>query len=338
MPATPHWSPRRSAVSVQLLTQFGLDHGLNLEQCLGDTGLDIGVLADPGAEVDAEQELRLVRNLTRHLGHIPGIGLEAGLRYHLNTYGIWGFALLSSATFLSAARLGLRYLDLTYAFHRMRLEEHDGEAHLVLDDDAIPEDLRDFLIERDGGGVLRIQRDLTNQPAPVCHVSFRREAPGDVQPYIDELGVRPLFGQAENRIIFDSRILELPLPGANTEVALRCEEQCRALLARRQVRTGLSGQIRDRLLATPGRLPDMEQMAEAMHMTSRTLRRRLDAEGSSFRALVDEVRQALAEELLATGVIRLEEIAERLGYGEVSNFIHAFRRWKGVTPGRFRRG
>lgn len=337
MPATPPWSPRRSAVSVQLLTQFGLDHGLNLEQCLGDTGLDIGVVADPGAEVNAEQELSLVRNLTRHLGHIPGIGLEAGLRYHLNTYGIWGFALLSSATFLSAARLGLRYLDLTYAFHRMRLEEHDGEAHLVLDDDAIPEDLRDFLIERDGGGVLRIQRDLTNQPAPVRQVSFRREAPSDVQPYIDELGVRPLFGQAENRIIFDSRILELPLPGANPEVALRCEEQCRALLARRQVRTGLSGQIRDRLLATPGRLPDMEQMAEAMHMTSRTLRRRLDAEGSSFRALVDEVRQALAEELLATGVIRLEEIAERLGYGEVSNFIHAFRRWKGVSPGRFRR-
>ncbi|WP_371226507.1 AraC family transcriptional regulator [Pseudomonas sp. QE6] len=338
MSATPPWSPRRSAVSVQLLTQFALDHGLNLEQCLGGTGLDLGVLADPGAEVDAEQELSLVRNLARHLGHIPGIGLKAGLRYHLNTYGIWGFALLSSANFLSAARLGLRYLDLTYAFHRMRLEEHDGEAHLLLDDTDVPEDLRNFLIERDGGGVLRIQRDLTNQPAPVRQVSFRREAPSDAQPYIDELGVRPLFGQAENRIVFDSRILELPLPGANPEAALRCEEQCRALLARRQERTGLSGQIRDRLLATPGRLPDMEQMAEAMHMTSRTLRRRLEAEGSSFRALVDEVRQALAEELLATGVIRLEEIAERLGYGEVSNFIHAFRRWKGVTPGRFRRG
>lgn len=337
MPATPTWSPRRSAVSVHLLTQFALDHGLSLEQCLDGTGLDIGVLADPGAEVEAEQELSLVRNLARHLGHIPGIGLKAGLRYHLNTYGIWGFALLSSATFLSAARLGLRYLDLTYAFHRMRLEEYAGEAHLVLEDESVPEDLRDFLIERDGGGVLRIQRDLTNQPPPIRQACFRRETPADVQPYIDELGVRPLFGQAENRIVFDSRILELPLPGANPEVALRCEEQCRALLARRQVRTGLSGQIRDRLLGTPGRLPDMEQLADAMHMTSRTLRRRLDAEGSSYRALLDEVRQALAEELLATGAIRLEEIAERLGYGEVSNFIHAFRRWKGVSPGRFRR-
>ncbi|MCT4980316.1 DUF1911 domain-containing protein [Pseudomonas aeruginosa] len=61
-----------------------------------------------------------------------------------------------------------------------------------------------------------------------------------------------------------------------------------------------------------------------------------DDEGSSYRLLLDEVRQALAEELLATGAIRLEEIAERLGYGEVSNFIHAFRRWKGMTPRQYR--
>ena len=53
---------------------------------------------------------------------------------------------------------------------------------------------------------------------------------------------------------------------------------------------------------------------------------------------LDEVRQALAEELLATGGLTLEEIAERLGYGEVSNFIHAFKRWKGVAPRRFQRG
>ena len=68
------------------------------------------------------------------------------------------------------------------------------------------------------------------------------------------------------------------------------------------------------------------------------LRRRLDEEGSHFRQLLDEVRQALAEELLATGGLTLEEIAERLGYGEVSNFIHAFKRWKGVAPRRFQRG
>ena len=82
----------------------------------------------------------------------------------------------------------------------------------------------------------------------------------------------------------------------------------------------------------------MEQVASRLGMSSRTLRRRLDEEGSHFRQLLDEVRQALAEELLATGGLTLEEIAERLGYGEVSNFIHSFKRWKGVAPRRFQRG
>ena len=158
---TPPWSPRRSAISAHLLIQFGIDRGLGLEQCLAGSGLDIRLLGDPSGEIDAAQELSVVRNLVRHLGDACAPGLAAGLRYHLNAYGIWGFALLSSPTFLSAAQLGLRYLDLTFAFHGIRLEVHDDEAHLVLDDAGIPEDLRIFLLERDAGGVLRI-------PRPTC--------------------------------------------------------------------------------------------------------------------------------------------------------------------------
>ncbi|HSC82899.1 MAG TPA: AraC family transcriptional regulator ligand-binding domain-containing protein, partial [Pseudomonas sp.] len=98
MPGKTRESVRRSAVSVQLLTQFGLDQGLPLDSCLAGTGLSWQVLGEPGAEIEAGQELQLVRNLVSHLGQRPGIGLLAGRRYHLNIYGIWGFALLSSPT------------------------------------------------------------------------------------------------------------------------------------------------------------------------------------------------------------------------------------------------
>ncbi|WP_350446544.1 AraC family transcriptional regulator [Pseudomonas solani] len=333
---TAHWPPRRSAISVQLLTQFGLDHGLSVERCLAGTGLDWNALADPGAEVNADQELALVRNIVQALGHIPGIGLKAGRRYHLSTYGIWGFALLSSPTYRSAAELGLRYLDLTYAFHSMRLEEHDDEAHLVLEGRGLPEDLRGFLLERDISGALSVQRDLNNTDLPLTRVSLALPEPADPTPYRELLGVTPSFAAAENRMVFARALLDLPLPGANPQVAQQCEVQCKALLARRRVRAGLAGRIRDRLLSQPGQVPDMERIATELHMTSRTLRRRLDAEGTSFRQLQEEVRNALAEELLAADGIRLEEIAERLGYGELSNFIHAFKRWKGITPGQYR--
>ncbi|AYC33250.1 AraC family transcriptional regulator [Pseudomonas cavernae] len=336
MKQPPRQPARRSATSVQLLTQFGLDHGLSAEHCLAGTGLNWQMLADPGAEVGSEQELQLIRNLVVALGHIPGIGLQAGMRYRLNTYGIWGFALLSSPNYRSAASIGLRYLDLTYAFTRIHLEESGDEAALFLDDSALPADLRSFILERDSAAIMNIHRDLTNTRLVLTQANFRIAAPSDPTPYLEWFGAAPSFNASNNCLVFPRPVLDLPLPGADPQVVQHCEQQCQRLLTKRRVRTGLARRIRDRLLARPGHLPDMESLASELHMTSRTLRRRLEEQGTSFRQLLEEVRQALAEELLATG-LNLEEIAERLGYGEASNFTHAFKRWKGVSPRQYRR-
>lgn len=336
MPEKKPAAVRRSAISVQLLTQFGLDQGLSLDACLHATDLDWQVLGEPGAEVSAEQELQLVRNLVAHLGHQPGIGLLAGRRYQLNVYGIWSFALLSSRNGREAAHLGLRYLDLTYAFHGMRLEEHGEETHLLFDDSNVPGELRTFLLERDLAGMLCVQQALTQQQA-IKRLDLRLAAPDDSRLYQQELGCLPRFAQADNRLVIDNHWLDRPLPGANPEMVALCEAQCQQLLNKRRQREGLAGRIRSLLLAQPGRMPDMEQVASQLHMSSRTLRRHLEAERSNFRLLQEEVRQTLAEELLATGGLSLEETTERLGYGEVSNFIHAFKRWKGVTPRQYQR-
>ena len=74
----------------------------------------------------------------------------------------------------------------------------------------------------------------------------------------------------------------------------------------------------------------MEGLSAELGMAPRTLRRHLAAEGTSFRKLVDGVRQALAEEMLAHRMT-VDEIAERLGYSEASSFVHAFKRWKGTS-------
>lgn len=328
-------SPRRSAISVQLLTQFGLDQGLSLDACLQGTGLDWALLADPGAEVDAEQELRLIRNLVEGCNARPGLGLAMGRHYRLNSFGIWGFALLSSSTFREAVQLGLRYLGLTYVFHDLQQEEQGDEVHLLLVPRELPEQLRAFVLERDLAGMLQVQRELLGERPALLRVELSLAEPDDPSPYTEALGVLPLFGQVDNRIVFPRHLFDLPLAGGNPQAAQLCEAQCQRLLDKRRQRDGLAGRIRGLLLERPGQLPDMEQAAASLHMSSRTLRRRLEAEGSNFRLLLEEVRQALAEELLATGGLTLEEIAERLGYGEVSNFIHAFKRWKGVAPRQF---
>lgn len=336
IPAMPHNVVRRTVVSAQLLVQLAAEHGLAHEAALRDTGIDGPTLIDPNAEIAPAQELQLVRNLVTHLGHVPGLGLEAGLRYHLSAYGIWGFALLSSPNFRAVADVVSRFLDLSYAFVRFRLGD-DGSAFWVdMDDGEIPGDVRQFLLERDFAACCNVIRELRPGGLPIRELRFRCAAPDYAARFAEIGGVVPVFGADRNGARFDLADVDAPLPQANPLMSRMCLEQCGQLLSRRQTRTGLAGQVRERLLQTPGVLPDATTVARDLLMSERSLRRRLEAEGTAFRALSDEVRQTLAEELLTTADLKLEEVAQRLGYSEPASLIHAFKRWKGMTPSAYR--
>ena len=215
----------------------------------------------------------------------PGfhLGLQAGLRYRLITYGIWGYALLSSQDFRQAAELGLRYLDLTYAFSHIRLSEDHDHAHLHFDDAHLPPDLRGFLVLRDAVAVMVIQRELTGTALPLSRVQLRMSAPRQLAAFSQQFGLQPEFSSPENRISFARHWLDAPLPHANAPMTRLCEQQCQALLAQRQVRSGLAGQVRDRLLSTPGRLADMEQVASELQLSSRSTNSRYSHSSCSRR-------------------------------------------------------
>jgi AraC-like DNA-binding protein len=145
-------------------------------------------------------------------------------------------------------------------------------------------------------------------------------------------GVAPEFGAPRNVAVLEAAALDLPLPQADELTAAMTERQCRKLVKQRRSRAGVAGVVRDELVRTPGDMPALDEVAERLAVSERTLRRRLADEGTSFRALVDEVRSALAEELLSTGSLSVEQVARRLGYAETASFTHAFTRWKGVSP------
>ena len=328
------WPQQRSISSVQLLTQLAQDVGIRLADCLRTTGITIHQLNDNNAEVSAQQELSLIANIIQAQGHYRAdFGLEAGRRYHLSSYGIWGFALISSPTLREAIHLGLRYVDLTFAFHQVTLEEANEDARLILDGQAIPTLCRQFLVDRDMSAIMTMVEDLFNTSPPLLAVTFTHAAPADISPYQQRFGLTPLFNQTENSVKFAGQLLDLTIPQSNPAIVEMCESQCKA---RRQQRSGVAAKVRDILLTQPQHIPDMEVVAARLCMSSRTLRRHLLAEGVSYRLLVDEVRMALAEELLSLRGITVEQISVRLGYSEVSNFLHAFKRCKGQTPKAFK--
>src|SRR5262249_28961738 len=148
------------------------------------------VLRDPSAAVSARQELTVIVNVLRALGNPPGLGLEAGVRYHLTTYGIWGFAMISSPSWRSAIELGLRYLDLTFAFTSIRGWDRGYEFHLVLDTPDIPRDVQRFVVERDSAAIRTIQRELFASPMHIRDVSYAFPPPASgAQRYSEVFGV-----------------------------------------------------------------------------------------------------------------------------------------------------
>ncbi|KAF0848135.1 AraC family transcriptional regulator [Nocardia caishijiensis] len=333
--ALSHHDFPRSIASVALMSQFARDHGRTLEQTLDGSGLTAAHLADPHAHVSAAQELTVATNLATALTEENHPGLDLGRRYRTTTFGIFGFACLASPTLGDALSFFLRYFDLTFAFCVPRVEVSETEVVVRLDDSALAAPARQFLLERDAAAILTVSEDLFPGQFSPTRVEIRRPQPSSPAPFEEVFHRVPIFDQPENIVAFDPHLLAQPLPRADPRTLAQCEEQCRQLVTARRHRHGIAAQVRDLLTHVDLDTAGPDEVARALHISTRTMRRRLGEAGTSYQILRDEVRETLAEQMLSTGALSVHDVAIRLGYAESASFIHAFKRWKGLTPKQF---
>ena len=328
----PHWICSRPAASLQLMIRVAAEHGVSESTCVAGCDLTEEQLRDPAAEIAGVQELGALRNILRALGSDVPFALRAGLHYHTTTHGMWGFAIMSSATPRHATDLSLRYSDLSYSFNRLDFKVVGGEGHYLYDDCDNPDDLKSALVERDIGALVTFGRDVFGYTVPVLSVQLRGPRPRYAAAFETLFGLMPRFDAPCNCVAVDIALLDTPHPFGDA-VGLRvCEEQCRTLLERRRLFSGIAGQVRTRMLRRPGDFPAMRTVAAELGMSTRTLRNQLAREATSYRRLLEQTRELLAEELLSNARLGVDEIAARLGYHDTSSFVSAFKRWKGVPP------
>ncbi|MBJ8340614.1 AraC family transcriptional regulator [Antrihabitans sp. YC3-6] len=337
IPGVLDWDFPRSVASVALLVRYGRDHGVDQDELLRDTTLTADLLDDPDAQIDARVELAVVRNLVRALGDTPGLGIDVGRRYRVTTFGIFGFACVSSPTLRDAVAMALRYLELSFTFCIPVVELGRDEIVGRLLIDRVPDDVRRFLVERDTAAMFTVLSDLLGASMPLRTVTFSYPAPPSGDDYSAVFGIAATFDRAVNSFTFDPAIFDLELPQANSQTLAMCQAQCGAMVTRRRARTGIAHEVRERLVQVGGASAGIDEVARSLNTSTRTLRRRLTDAGTSYRALLDEVREALAEQMLSTTPLSVSDVAIRLGYSEASTFIYAFKRWKGTTPAAYQR-
>jgi AraC-like DNA-binding protein len=145
------------------------------------------------------------------------------------------------------------------------------------------------------------------------------------------------FNQAHCRISFPSRYLDM----ANIQNERTMKEFLRSAPANFLIKyknsDSLSAKIRRRLREwSPAAWPDFDTLAHQLNASPATLRRRLDDEGESYRAIMDELRRDLAISLLSDTQLSMSDIAGELGFAESSAFHRAFKKWTGTRPGEYR--
>ncbi|GAA3966068.1 helix-turn-helix domain-containing protein [Allohahella marinimesophila] len=252
--------------------------------------------------------------------------------------GVLGYLVLASDTLGEAMLAYQRYERLFYGVSIAELEAIDDVIEI-----RWPPDSSGLGQLGDGVAIAALLTFLQRQmdkPPPISAVSFRGSVDAlTASAYETFFGCPVTFEDTYVRVRFPQTYLSISMPRRDPTLRRLLDRQAQALLralpGSSEVERILQ-QILLRLLADGE--PTLNRAAKAMHMSPRTLQRRLSQHGLSWQQWLDRSREQLAEQYLADPGLSLSDIALLLGFSEQSAFTRAFRRWSGLSPGRFRRG
>lgn len=325
--------PMPSAYFKFLLEQFGTTPALRAA-ILDGTGVDDAAVGALGEEITVGQQLRQVWNLNAVAP--PGWGLAVGARLGTFSHGGLGFGAVSAPTLRDALELLVRFghvRDPCFGFQlrkfarEVRIEIH--ERIDLLEVERIPE-IESFLLSLQAMGEAILGRKLEGTKVEVAarpaHADlYRRYFTGTVR-----------FGAEVSALVVPAAWLDHPSPFADAALHRVSVQKLEAMAERLQGNRYTPALVEE-LMASGGQGGrSLEEVAERLAVSTRTLIRRLREAGTTYRDLRDAHRKKRASELLADTSLTAAEVAYRLGFEDASNFGKACHRWFGCSPGALR--
>jgi AraC-like DNA-binding protein len=258
-------------------------------------------------------------------------------RYSPGDYGLVGFVAMNSATFGEALHHVVRYVGLWTDDPGMDLRE-DGTLTVAYRWPFADSPGMRAATEAAPAEILHGARLLTQRRITPREVRFSHAAPKDPRATEAFFGCPVRFDADDIAMLFDPADFALPLPKADAQLGAYLRTLANQALDKRgDVPSSPLVRIRELIAEELQRgVPSLEEVARRMATSERTLRRRLEESGTSFRALLDETRAELARGYVRNKDLPLTEVAFLLGFSEPSAFHRAFKRWTDTTPSAFR--
>jgi len=308
--------------------------GADPAKVLAEAGVDVALFDDPENLISYAARGRLLSRCVAATG-CRHFGLLLCQQGGLHTLGLVGLLVKYSPDVGTALRNLVRY------FH---LHARGAALDLAVDRDRVTFGFGVYqpqveAIDQVGDGAVatmfNVMRAVCGPDWTPVEVRFAHRKPQDVGPYRRFFRAPLRFDAEQYGLVFAADWLGRRLPEADPELRRLLQKEIDVLEARHgdefpeQVRSVL----RTALVTDHGKAG---QVAVLFSMHSRTLSRRLNDFGTSFRQLVDEVRFAIARQMLEDSAMDVGQIAVLLDYADASAFTRAFRRWSGTTPARWR--
>ncbi|MBW4720014.1 AraC family transcriptional regulator [Saccharothrix obliqua] len=317
---------------VRAALRGALRHGHDVPSLLSGAGIPEALLADDRARVTPAQYTRLVQLLWDVLDdEFMGFGPQRSKR---GTFPTMCLLAVHCATLADALKRGLDFYRLFDVRPVMRLTERDGVARFTLAAEGVDDPDR-FLVESLLVLWHRFSSWLIGRRIPLRSLDLAYPEPPHAAEYHLIYGCPLRFAAPETVLTFDTRFLRMPV--VQDEAALRrfLRDSPAELLSRRDYGADASGRVRRELGSG---VVGLDNVAARLGVSGPTLRRKLAAEGTSFREVREQLLRDQAVASLVRGGESVEELALRLGFSEASAFHRAFKRWTGNSPGAYRTG
>ena len=299
-----------------------LFRGLNLDK--GDLEAQSDMISHGAAIAVVRRGLPLLALADR--------GLELGLATRVTQRGILALGLLAAPTLGHAIRLSLRYPQRAGYLVHIREEIAADVSQLIAEPFLGEQDLQDFLIDLTFTAAVVLRRQVTGTPCKPSSVEFARQAPSNRAAYVSFFGCPVRFGCPRNVLSTTAEQLLMALPwadnmayGLSSRLLQRESEQLDRMSA-------LGHSVEHAVRRSLPRIAALAEVAMALNLSERTLRRQLADAGLSYRTLVDDSRKSRALDLMAGGHRSIAQVAEAAGFAHARGFARAFLRWTGQTP------
>jgi AraC-like DNA-binding protein len=309
-------------------------YGENPEDLFRQFNVDINIASDPKARIPYVVTEKLWEALIE-LVNDPDIGFRSADIWHPSTAGPLGYAWLTSATLREAFYRLERYLKIVTESLQCRIQENNGYFKFI---HCFNEDVQNIpeLIESHLAIILRFCRLNYGDHLNPVSLSLQRSEPLNSGSFFAFFRCPVNFDQLENSMSFAVHLMDEPLLSSNTELALAndqimmnyliCLEQDSIIEKTKKtiIEQLPSGQISD------------QTVASALHVSRRTLHRKLHENQTTFRFILNDIRHHLADQYIRDHELNFKEISYLLGFSEMSAFSRAFKRWTGKSPSTYR--